>query len=79
MHSAVVSLSGTPDEMFIHIQLINSFLRKISGVEHIRFCYQQGQIKLRETKHPFVYQIAELINSTLREELKNNINSLRAV
>jgi hypothetical protein len=80
MHSALVSMSGTTDEMFVHIQLINSFLRKLFGVEHIRFCNQGGKIKLEETKHPFAYQIAELITLKLNEELQNtNTKTLRAV
>jgi hypothetical protein len=54
MHSALVSVSGSTDEMFIHIQLINSFLQKIFGVEHIRFSHQNGEIKLQEANHPVV-------------------------
>jgi len=80
MHSALVSISGTKDEMFIHIQLINSFLRKIFGVEHIRFSSQKGEIKISEAKHPFVYQIAQLITSQLSEEFgETESNTLRAV
>ena len=79
MHSALVSISGTKDEMFVHIQLINSFLRKIFGVEHIRFSTYKGEIKLQEAKHPFVYQVAQLINVKLREELQNTSATLKAV
>lgn len=80
MHSALVSISGTKDEMFVHIQLINSFLRKIFGVEHIRFSSQKGEIKIPEAKHPFVYQIAQLITSQLSDELKETeTNRLKAV
>lgn len=80
MHSALVSISGTKDEMFVHIQLINSFLRKIFGVEHIRFSNHNGQIILQDAKHPFVYQVAQLISVKLREELQdNNAAALRAV
>ena len=80
MHSALVSISGTTDEMFIHIQLINSFLRKIFGVEHIRFCSQKGEIKVQEAKHPFIYQIAHLVNTQLNEELKSlTAHTLRVV
>jgi hypothetical protein len=80
MHSALVSISGTPDEMFIHIQLINSFIKKIFGVEHIRFCNLNGEIKLQETTHVFAYQIAQLISSKFDEELQNrNTNNLQAV
>jgi hypothetical protein len=69
MHSALVSISGTKDEMYIHIQLINSFLRKIFDIEHIRFYSYKGEIELQEAKYPFVHQIAQLINSKLKEEL----------
>jgi hypothetical protein len=80
MHSALVSISGTKDEMFVHIQLIDSFLRKIFGVEHIRFCNYKGEIKLEEAKHPFVYQIAQLISLQINEELQNTaFTSLQAV
>jgi len=80
MHSALVSISGSSDDMFIHIQLINSFLRKIFGVEHIRFSSHKGEIKLVDAKHPFVYQIAQLITSKLSEEFQNTSGGvLRAV
>ena len=80
MHSALVSIGGTSDNMFIHIQLINSFLRKIFGVEHIRFSNQKGQIKLQDAKHPFVYQIAQLITNKLGEEFQSTgTGVLRAV
>jgi hypothetical protein len=80
MHSALVRISGTKDEMFVHIQLIDSFLRKIFGVEHIRFCNYKGEIKLEEAKHPFVYQIAQLISLQINEELQNTaFTSLQAV
>ena len=80
MHSALVSISGTKGEMFVHIQLIDSFLRKIFGVEHIRFCNYKGEIKLEEAKHPFVYQIAQLISLQINEELQNTaFTSLQAV
>ena len=80
MHSALVSINGTSDEMFVHIQLINSFLRKIFGVEHIRFYTQKGEIKLREAKHPFVYEVAQIISLQLSEEFQNtNTATLRAV
>lgn len=71
MHSALVSISGTKEEMFVHIQLINSFLRKIFGVEHIRFCSYKGKIKIEDAKQPFVYQVAVLICIKLNEELQN--------
>lgn len=72
MHSALVSISGTGDDMFIHVQLIHSFLRKIFGVEHIRFYNQKGVIRLEEAKHPFVYQVAQLVCSKLTEEIGSN-------
>jgi len=80
LHSALVSISGTKEEMYIHIQLINSFLRKIFGVAHIRFSSYKGEIKMQDAKHPFVYQIAQLITSKLSEEfLKTDVNTLKAV
>lgn len=80
MHSALVSISGTKDEMFIHIQLINSFIKKIFGVEHIRFCDHNGEIKMQEYRHPFVYQVAQIITLQIKEDLQdNNTVTLRAV
>jgi hypothetical protein len=80
MHSALVSISGTKEEMFVHIQLINSFLKKIFGVEHIRFSNHNGEIEVHEYKHPFVYQVAQLITLQLKEELQpEEANTLRAV
>jgi len=80
MHSALVSISGTKEDMFVHIQLINSFLRKIFGVEHIRFSNQKGEIKLQDAGHPFVYQIAQLISTKLSEEFEiTTAGVLRAI
>ena len=80
MHSALVSISGTRDEMFVHIQLINSFIKKIFGVEHIRFLSHNGEIKVQEYKHPFVYQVAQLITLQLKKELEETeLTTLRAV
>lgn len=80
MHSAVVSISGSGDELYFHIQLINSFLKKIFGVEHIRFTSEKGEIKLQDEKHPFIHQVAELVNTSLDEEIrKMNLTNLRAV
>lgn len=71
MHSALVSVVGDAKEAFVHIQLINSFIRKVFGVEHIRFYHHNGEITLQEGKHPFMYQIAKLVNSQVNEDLKN--------
>lgn len=79
MHSALVSVIGDTREAFIHVQLINSFLRKVFGVEHIRFYNYNGEIILKEAKHPFLYQVAKLVASKVDEELKENDNRLRAV
>jgi hypothetical protein len=80
MHSALVSISGTKDEMFVHIQLINSFMKKIFGVEHIRFLNHNGEIQVQEHKHPFVYQVAQIITMQIKEDLQDsNVTRLRAV
>lgn len=80
MHSALVSMSGTGDQMFVHIQLINSFMKKIFGVEHIRFFSSNGEIKVEEYKHPFVYQVAQIVTSEIKDEFLNeNTAPLRAV
>jgi hypothetical protein len=80
MHSAVVSISGTKDEMFVHIQLMNSFIKKIFGVEHIRFSSRNGEIKLLEYRHSFVFQVAQIITSQIEEELQDsNTGTLKAV
>lgn len=80
MHTALVSTSGTREELFIHVQLINSFLRTLFGVEHIRFWRCNGEIRLQQAGHPFVYQVAELISSELNKEWEDAPgNHLRAV
>ena len=80
MHSALVSITGTKDEMFVHIELINSFMKKVFGVEHIRFSNSNGEIKLHESKHPFSYQVAQIITSQIEEELQDSsMGTLRAV
>lgn len=80
MHSALVSISGTSEEMIVHIQLIHSFLRKVFGMEHIRFSKQNGEIRIKEAKYPFADEIAKLICSQLAEELQSlSNNELRAV
>ena len=80
MHSALVSICGTSEEMFVHVQLINSFLRKIFGVEHIRFFNKNGQIQMQEQKHPFMKQIAGLISLQLKPHMENgNMPALRVV
>lgn len=78
--SALVSISGTNDNMFVHIQLINSFLQKIFGVEHIRFSRKCGEINLQDVKHPAVYQIAQLVSSQIAGEFQEtNSPELRVV
>lgn len=72
MHSALVSISGDAEDMFIHIQLINSFVRRIFGVEHIRFHDHNGAIEISDVQHPLAYQVAELVNSKLKEEMKSD-------
>ena len=79
MHSALVSMSGTKDEMFVHIQLINSFMKKVFGVEHIRFSNHNDEIIVEEYKHPFVYQVAQLITYQLKEELQDTAAEMHAV
>jgi hypothetical protein len=80
MHSALVSISGDDDQMFVHVQLINSFLRKVFGIEHIRFYNNKGEIQFEETKHSFIHQLAKIICSKLNEQMEqNNRGSLRAI
>ena len=80
MHSALVSTSGTKDEMFVHIQLINSFIKKVFGVEHIRFSNSRGEIRLQENKHPFTYQVAQIVTLQIKEDLHDNSeDTLKAV
>lgn len=67
MHSALVSIAGEGENMFVHVQLISSFLKKVFGVEHIRFYTSSGEIQVQEVKHPFVYQVAKLISNKLKE------------
>lgn len=79
MHSALVSIAGDAENMFVHVQLINSFLKKVFGVEHIRFHTNSGEIQIEEAKHPFVYQVAKLITSKVKELNTANENPLRVV
>lgn len=79
MHSALVSITGDNEKTYVHIQLINSFLRKVAGIEHIRFYDYNGEIRLDDANHPFVYQIAQLVNARLIEEVKGNWSPLRVV
>lgn len=79
-HSALVSVSGSGDEIFIHVQLFHSFLKKIFGVEHIRFSKCKGEIKLQDMRHPFVQQVARLVSSKLDQDIENiRQESLHAV
>jgi hypothetical protein len=78
--SALLSISGTTDDMFIHMQLINSLLQKIFGVEHIRFSIKCGEINLEDVQHPVLYQIAQLVSSQIAEEFQKTASqALRAV
>lgn len=67
MHSALVSIAGDAENRFVHVQLINSFLKKVFGVEHIRFHASSGEIQIEEAKHPFVHHVAKLINKKVME------------
>ena len=62
MHSALVSISGDYQESFIHVQLLQSFFKKVFGVEHIRFKNLNGQLELEEVSYPFMRQIASIVN-----------------
>ena len=66
-HSALVSVAREGEKTFVHIQLIYSFLRNVFGVEHIRFYNFNGEIKLKDERYPFVYQIAQLIDLRVSE------------
>ena len=80
MHSALVSITGDSDEMFIHVQLINSFFKKIFGVEHIRFCAYKDKVVIRDIKHPFAYELARAVSSIVRKQVIEPVtNPLRAV
>jgi hypothetical protein len=79
MHSAVVSISGTTEDMYIHIQLINSFLVKVFGIEHIRFRTEKGKIIMQDAKYPCINQVAQLITMLLKKELDELNPALRAV
>lgn len=79
VHSALVSMSGTTDEMFVHIQLENSFIKKVFGVEHIRFVNNKGCITIASASHSFVMQVAEIVSRELNEELQKETADLRLV
>jgi len=74
MHSALVSVICDDEKTFVHIQLINSFLRKVFGLEHIRFYNYRGEIKLKDVEHPFVYQIAKLVSLKVNEKMNPRVS-----
>ena len=55
-------------KLFIHIQLIDSFFKKIFGVEHIRFKNFNGEIIIGEVKHPCVHSIVKQVNLQLIDD-----------
>lgn len=70
MHTAVVSMCSNREGKFVHIQLVNSFLCKLFGIEHIRFINEKGKIKLQAPANPFAWQVAELVNEKLNEDIE---------
>jgi hypothetical protein len=77
MHSALVSISGDVDESYVHVQLLQSFFKKVFGVEHIRFRNHHGELHLEEAKYPFVRQIAAVVSARVNKELENHFPSTR--
>jgi len=75
MHSALVSISGDMDDSYIHIQLLQSFFKKVFGIEHIRFRNYHGELQLEETKYPFIQQIAKLVSTRVSQELESRSSS----
>jgi len=70
VHSALVSICGTAEEMFVHVQLINSFWKKLFGIEHIRFYWRNGELIVEEARHPSVHQIVKMVYSFICSEIK---------
>lgn len=80
MHSALVSISGDAKENFIHVQLLQSFFKKVFGVEHIRFRNQNGNIELEDIRFPFMRDIATTVNKNLGRYLsQESLSSLKAI
>ena len=81
MHSALVSISGDKEESYVHVQLLQSFFKKVFGIEHIRFRNFHGELQVEETKYPFIQQIAALVSMRVNQELENSSSStqLRAI
>ena len=82
VHSALVSICGTAEEMFVHVQLINSFWKKLFGIEHIRFYSRHGELIIEEVKHPLVHQIVKTVYALVCTEIKSpqqGAGGLRAI
>ncbi|MGZ5190382.1 MAG: hypothetical protein ACXWCZ_05135 [Flavisolibacter sp.] len=75
MHTALVSIRGDENESFIHVQLLQSFFKKVFGVEHIRYKYQNGKIALEEVTYPFMRDIASVVNKNLNMLLSQSRGS----
>jgi len=75
VHSALVSISGDKDENYVHVQLLQSFFKKVFGIEHIRFRNYHGKLQVEEARYPFIQQIAALVSLRVNQELENNSSS----
>jgi hypothetical protein len=79
VHSALVSISGDAEDNFIHVQLLQSFFKKVFGVEHIRYRNQNGSVELEEISYPFMRDIANTINKNLNQHFSPSAASLWAI
>jgi len=75
MHSALVSVSGDKEETYVHVQLLQSFFKKVFDIEHIRFRNYHGELQVEETKYPFIRQIAALVSLHLNQQFENKFPS----
>lgn len=79
MHSALVSISGTRDETFVYIHLINSFMKKYSEWNESGFPIARAKLK-SGVQTSFFYQMAQIVTSQIKEDLKEkNASTLRVV
>src|SRR4051812_41290341 len=81
MHSALVSVSGDKEDTYVHVQLLQSFFKKVFGIEHIRFRYYHGELQVEETRYPFIRQIAAVVSLRVNQELETRLSAtqLRAI
>ena len=71
-HRALVSVNSNRTEPYIHVQLTDSFFKKIFSLEHIRYKGLTGYKALDQYKDPFLRKVIDSIASEVEKELDQN-------